>query len=264
MSRFGTILIALLLAAAPAARAEDTPPAGPKPGDAAKPEAPNPSETAQKWIEELRPKLAKQEEADAKASILKLLEFWRDGLVSAEVKKPIPELLTKYAGMIDKAPVSIAAIETLGELGPEAGAKPVRDLLDKVIDMKEPPPEIYGACFKSLKKLADKSKATTGFLLDLLKRKENDIISRAADTLSGYKNAPGSVRKDLMEEVLKIGESAAGAAKDGKNSAAVTKWNTIRGGVMAALNALSWQTFADPTAARAWYNDHKKDSKIWG
>jgi hypothetical protein len=263
MSRTALALTIAVLLAGPSALAGD-PPAGPKPGDAAKPEGGTPADQAAKAIEEIKAAQPKQDETAAKASITKLLEYWRDGLLAAEVKKPIPDLIHNYAKMTDKAPISIAGLDALGELGPDVGAKPVRDILAKALEAKEPSAEIYGACFRNLKKLADQSKATTGMLVDLLKRKENDVISRAADTLAGYKNAKGAVRKDLMEEVLKIGESAAAQAKDGKNTAAVNKWNTIKGGVMAALNALSWQNFVDPNEARSWFNDHKKDAKIWG
>ena len=259
-SAAAVLSIVLASAAALPAAAED-PPAG-KPPAADEPAATK-NEAAVKFLTELKAVIGKEDEAASRKSIATLVETWKDKDVLPETKKPIPDVLGRYARE-DKLPigVAIAAIDAMGEISPEEGAKEVRSILEKAIKAKTPPVDVYGACLRTLKKLADPSKATVDALVSLLVRKENDVVGKAADAISGYKDAPGKVRRDLMEEVLKIGESAFQAAQSNKDSAATAKWNTIQGGVMSALRALSGQNLADPLAARKWFNDHKKD-KIW-
>lgn len=246
--------------AAPAARAQDPPPDKTPTAEEA---AAAKNEAAAKSIAEIKAALGKEEEADARKSIAALVAIVKDGDVLADTKKPVPDLLSRYARE-DKLPVgvAIAAIDAMGELPPADGAKEARGILERAIKAKTPDVDVYGACLRTLKKLADPSKATTETLVSLLVRKENDIIGKAADAIAGYKDAPGKIRRELMEDVVKIGESAFQAAQSNKDAAATAKWNTIQGGVMSALRALSGQNFADPLAARKWFNDHKKD-KTW-
>lgn len=258
-----TILLALVLGlvptvAAPAVAQEGKPPAG----DGATAQ-PTKDDEAKAAAEKAKAEMAKQDEAAARDSVAKLVEFGKDKDVTPETKKVLADVLERYAHL-DRVAVAVPAIDGLAELPPEIGARGLRDVLEKALKAKQPTVDVYGACLRGLKKLADPSKATTDLLSDLLKRKENDVIAKAADAISGYKDAPGKVRKELLEEVLKTGESAFQAAQSGKDSAATAKWNTIQAGVMAALRSLSGQNFADPPAARKWFNDHKKDPKIWG
>ena len=160
-----------------------------------------------------------------------------------------------------KSMVASIAIEALGGLGP-AGGPPLMDLLDRALKAKEPSAETYGNCLRAIKKAADPRPATVKGLLELLKYKLDDVVAKAADAISGYKDAPGKVRREMLEEVIKQSEGVFSSSKDAKNGSAVTKWRIIQGSVLSALNALSGQQFADPSAARAWFNDHKKD-KQW-
>ncbi|MCE9637244.1 MAG: hypothetical protein K8T90_16180 [Planctomycetes bacterium] len=253
----GSAVFATVAPSPAPARADDAPKVDAKPSE-------EKSAEAAKAIDDIKAKMAKPEEAESKAAITKLVTIWKDGTVSDAAKKPVPDLLEHFGREFDMPAVATAALDGLGELGPAAAGKPLREIVGKAVDAKNPPTEIVSSGLRAMKKVADPSKATTGFLLDLLKRKENDVVAKAADAVSGYKDAAGDVRKGLMEEVLKTGESVFAASRDGKNSAAVAKWNAIQGGVMAALKALSGQNLADPLAARKWYNDHKKDAKVWG
>jgi hypothetical protein len=258
------ILISLLLCTIPAVSAgpvlaQD----GKAPAGDGAPAQPTKDEEAKAAADRSRAEMSKQDEAAAKDSIAKLVEYGKDKDVAPETKKIVADVLERYAHQ-ERVAVAVPAIDGLAEMTPEIGARGIRDVLEKALKAKQPTVDVYGACLRGLKKLADPSKATTDLLSDLLKRKENDVIAKAADAISGYKDAPGKVRRDLLEEVLKTGESAYQAAQSGKDSAATAKWNTIQAGVMAALRSLSGQNFADPPAARKWFNDHKKDPKIWG
>ena len=212
------------------------------------------------FLKELPPLMAKQSDEDARKAIARLQEIWKDKEVTDATKKPVPEILEKY-GKDGKSMVASIAIEALGGLGP-AGGPPLMDLLDRALKAKEPSAETYGNCLRAIKKAADPRPATVKGLLELLKYKLDDVVAKAADAISGYKDAPGKVRREMLEEVIKQSEGVFSSSKDAKNGSAVTKWRIIQGSVLSALNALSGQQFADPSAARAWFNDHKKD-KQW-
>jgi hypothetical protein len=252
------LTIALFGAAAPTARAEDPPsPAGQEPA------TPNANDEAAKWLELVKSQIGKQDEAGAKESIARLVAVWKDKDVLPDTKKAVPDLLERYAKDDRMVVAVVAAVDAMAELGPEAGGKALREVLERALKAKQPSVDVYGAALRALKKLADPSKPTIDLLVDLLKRKENDVVGKAADAMAGYKEAPMKVRKDLVEEVLKLGESVYQGSRDGKDAALVAKWGEIQGGVMAALRTLTGQNFPDPTAARKWFNDHKKDAKAW-
>lgn len=213
------------------------------------------------FLKELKPKLGKEADQDAKISIKRLVAVWKDKEVTDETKKPVPDYLERYARE-DKTIVSMDAIDGLGDLGPAAGAGPVLSILEHELKAKEPSVDVYGSCLRAMQKLADTKKTTVKALQDLLKHKMDDVVAKAADAIAGYKDAPGKIRRDLLEELIKSSEGTASQAGDAGNAGQVRKWNIIQGSVMKALNALSGQKFKDPAEARKWFNDHKKD-KSW-
>lgn len=261
-------ILAGCLVAAPGALAQDAPPhpppKDPAPSTDPPPQEPNPERDAEaaKYMKELPALMPKQNEMEAKASIDRLKAIWKDPAVSAETKKGIPGLLSRFAKDLDKVGLLVASVDALAELGPEEGAKPILEILNRGLKVKEPSVDVYGAALRGLKKVADTSKGTLGTLVDLLKHRDNEVISKAADALAGYKDAPGKVRKELLEELIKSSEGVYNAAQSASNTNEVRKWNIINFNVMQALRALSGQQFKNPAEARAWYNDHKKD-KMW-
>lgn len=235
------------------------PPAGAPPADATQNQAKDAEAT--QYLKDLKTQLPKIADADAKAAIKKLVEMWKDKAISDDAKKPIPDLLEHF-GKDDKALVAIDAIDGLGELGPVEGTPPVLRILDRSLKGKDPSVDIYGSCLRAMKKLADPKPTTIKALADLLKSKYDDVVGKAADAIGGYKDAPGKVRKELLEELIKSTEGTSAQAKDPKNAGQVRKWNIIQTNVMAALKALSGQQFKDVAEARGWFNQHKKD-KVW-
>jgi hypothetical protein len=232
-------------------------------GDEGKPAAPpaaSKDAAAAEYLKTLAGKIGKQSDQEAKESIKKLVEIWKDKDVTDATKKSAPDLVAKLA-RDDKTAVATDAVDSLAEFG-AVGASHVLDTLEKTLKAKEPSVDVYKHCFDSLKKLADTKPATVKALQDYLKYKTDDVVGKAADAMSGYRNAPGKVRRALLEELIKQTEGVSSQAKNAKNSAQVQKWQVIGGSVVAALNALSGQVFKDPEEARKWFNDHKGD-KSW-
>lgn len=261
MSRSIWLSVALVLAVplSGAALADGDGGAPPKAPDA--PKELTKDEAAAKYLKETGSQLSKMADQDAKAAIKKLLELWKDKELGDDTKKPIPGLLEKF-GRNDKTLVAIDAIDALGELGGPAGAPSVLGILEHSLKAKDPSVDIYGSCLRALEKLADTKASTLKTLQDLLKHSKDDVVGKAAHTLAGYKEAPGKVRRDLLEELIKSTEGTCAKARDAKNANDVRKWNIIQGGVMLAANALSGQKFKDVQEARTWFNEHKKD-KSW-
>jgi hypothetical protein len=254
MSRIVWASVVLAASFLATSRAED-PPAQPP----AKVETKD--QTSQAYLKDLKAQMAKMADQDAKTAIKKLVEMWKDKELSEDTKKPIPGLLEQF-GREDKTLVAIDAIDGLGELDAAAASGSVLKILDKSLSAKEPSVDIYGSCLRAMKKLADQKPASVKALLDYLKSPKDDVVGKAAEAISGYKDAPGKLRKELLEEVIKSTEGVCAKSKDAKNANDVRKWNIIQSGVMRALNDLSGQKFADVQAARQWFNDHKKD-KSW-
>lgn len=215
---------------------------------------------AAEYVKEVQAKLSKYSDQEAKDSIKKLVAIWKDTAVSEATKKPVPDLVAKYARE-EKMSVATDAIDAFGEFG-SAGAALACETLERTLKAKDPSADVYKHCFETLKKLADTKPATIKTLQECLKFKIDEVVGKAADAMTGYKSAPGKVRKELFEELLKQTEGVFAASKSAKNSAQVHKWQVIGGSAVAALNALSGQQFADPEAARAWFNKNKGD-KMW-
>jgi hypothetical protein len=270
------LALALVLAAplAGAARADGDSGGGGAPAPPTAPAGGAKDTAAAQYMKDLKGQLSKIADADAKAAIKKLVEFWKDKEVSDDTRKAIPDLLQHF-GQEEKTLVAIDAIDGLGECGaspvaapskdqaaPYPGTAPVLAILDRTLKAKEPSVDIYGSCLRALKKLADQKGPALKALTDLLKYKLDDVVGKAADALGGYKDAPGKLRRDLLEELIKETEGTCSQAKDPKNAGQVRKWNIISANVMNSINALSGQKFKDVQEARKWFNDHKKD-KSW-
>ena len=136
-------------------------------------------------------------------------------------------------------------------------------VLKKVLKGKEPSVERYGACFRALKLVADPGKNTVSALVKYLRNKSDDVIAKSLDAMAGYGKAPGKVRKQLMEEVIKQTEGLYSAAQSNANTSQRRKWNIIQTSAKSALRALSGRKFANPAEARAWFNDNKKNKALW-
>ena len=114
-------------------------------------------------------------------------------------------------------------------------------------------------------KLASPKPASVKFILDLLKGKD-EFIADAARALSGYEKAPGALRKDIVEDLIKMSEGVFSSSEANDNNAK-KKWNTWGSDVLEALEKLSRVKKANPKEYRTWYNSKDpgggKHPKTW-
>ncbi len=214
------------------------------------------------YLKNLKKKLSKMPGVTAIATATKLGTMWNDEKLTEDTKSPIPGYLQKIASNKDNK-AKVAGIKTLAMLGPEHATKTITKQLGKALKSKKPAKAVWKACLTALGSMADPGKTAVKTVSDLLKYKDYDVINAAAHAIAGYENAPGKLRKQLFEDVIKQSEGTYSGFKANDNNLK-TKWNVIGGGVMKALKRLSGKkNLTDPTAARAYLNDTKKDRKAW-
>ena len=230
------------------------------PQDAEEP-APTKDDVTAEYLGTIKKDVGKQDESTARATATKLVEIWSDAEVSEDAKKDVPDLLFKIANSKDEM-AAVAGIEGLQAVGGDDAADSLMKVLQKALKAKEPSVQLYSACLKGLGVVASEDAKIIKELVKLTKHKDYDVIGKAASALAGYKERSGKIRKELLEECIKQSEGVYTAAQNNDTNAK-RKWNIIQSGIMAALNALSGQSFENPQAARSWYNDHKKDRDLW-
>lgn len=224
-------------------------------------EPPTKDEIAEEYLDSIKKEVGKQDEGPARATATKLVEMWNDAELGEDVKEDIPGYLEKIAGSKDEM-AAVAGIEGLQAVGGDDAAKALSKILQKALKAKEPSVQLYSACLKALGAVASEDSKVVKELVKLLKHKDYDVVGKTASALAGYKDRDGKLRKELLEECIKQSEGVYNAAQNNDQNMK-RKWNIIQSGIMAALNALSGQSFENPAAARSWYNDHKKDRDLW-
>ena len=246
--------------------ADGTAPAPARSPASAQPVAPTHDPDAVTFLRTLEATISKQTNDEEIASIKTLVGFWKDPAVKDETKKPIPGLVAWYARR-KSTPVALAGIAGLADIGPGEGAQNLVALLGSVLGRDDAAPEVVAGVFAALKKVADPDPAVTDALVKLLVNKDNLVVAKAADTLGGYGAAPGDVRRDLLEQLIRSFEGVASQAqsqpKKAPNRTAMNKWATVGSAVVGAMNALAHQSFTDPAAARRWFNEHHRDADLW-
>lgn len=224
-------------------------------------EEPTKDEIAEEYLESIKKEVGKQDEGPARATRDKLLEIWNDEEIGEDVKEDCFKYMEEIAESKDEM-AQVAGIEGLEAMGGDEAAKSIHKVLQKCLKAKETSLQVYTSCLKALGTIHSEEKKVVKELTDLLKYKVDDVILKAANALAGYKDAPGKLRKELLEEVIKNSEGVYNAAQGGDTNY-TRKWNIIQSGIMNALNALSGQSFKNPGEARQWFNDHKKDRDLW-
>jgi hypothetical protein len=247
---------ALLAAAGAPARAQDAP----KPADAEKPAEKPPEAKAgptadevKAYVKELDAKLPKMAEEDAVAAVKKLQDWYAALPAEDESRKALMGSLAKCLNLRGKDAVNEATAKALGTCGEDA-VPPLRMAVEKLLKQKDFSQGVVAAAIKSLGKIASQKAGDIKFLTDLLKDKDDGVIDFAAQALVGYEKAPGVLRRDIVEELIKSSEGTAGKAEANDN-AAKKRWQIFGESVVAALQKLSRQTFQKLPEFRAWLNN---------
>lgn len=100
-------------------------------------------------------------------------------------------------------------------------------------------------------------------LVDLLDHHEDLIIAKAAEALVQYREAPGKVRVEVASKLVNLLNSYYNAANNPEDTTAKQRYRMVGRPMIQALSELTGQSFQDPLDWRKWFNDNKKNKKIW-
>jgi hypothetical protein len=270
-ARLAAALLAALLLAAPPAGADDPKPAEPKPADAKPaegekkaPEPPKP-EDVKAYVKEFTETVRKMTDEDAIARVEQLRAWYANAGTADESRKEILGAMKTVADVRGKEALLEAACKALGDFG-DKGVGLLRYIVDRGLGQKVPPQGIVRAGIASMGKIASLAPADVKFLTDLLK-KEDEFIGDAARALSGYDKAPGALRRDIVEELVKMSEGVF-SKQNGSDQPAKRKWNIWGSEVVEAMQKVSHASKPkNPEEFRKWLNDKGegggKNPKTW-
>lgn len=102
-------------------------------------------------------------------------------------------------------------------------------------------------------------------LTDLLDHHEYLYIAKAADALAMFNDAPGKVRRDVVEKMVKLyAQYSEDAESDQQDQEKQEKFRKTSGSMAKALEALTGTQQRTPTDWNTWFNNHKTDKDVWG
>lgn len=107
--------------------------------------------------------------------------------------------------------------------------------------------------------------ASAEMLADLLDHHEYHYIAKAADALALFNDAPGPVRRDVVERMVKLyAQYSEDAESDQQDQEKQEKFRKTSGSMAKALEALTGTQQRTPTDWNTWFNKHKTDKAVWG
>ena len=238
----------------PAAKPEEKPPEEVKP------------EEIEAFIKQYEEQLSKMTDEDAIAGIGKLKGWYLNPRVGEEGKKAILKVFqSKVVKVRGKEAYLEAAAKALGEMGGEEAIPLLRYLVESSLGQKIQVASVARAGIASLGRIASVKGDNVKYLTEKLK-KEDEFIGDAARALAGYAKAPGAVRREIFEELLKMCEGV--YSKSEANDVNMKrKWNIWGTEVVEAMQKVTGQNFTKPPEFRRWLNNKDpgggKNPKTW-
>jgi hypothetical protein len=224
------------------------------------------ADEVKKFLESYEDTLSKMTDEDAMAGLAKMKAWYLDAEVPEDAKKDILRCFgTKVIRQRTREPYLEAAAKALGEFADPAVVPILKQLTEFAMNQKVPIPNVASAGLRALGKIASPKAGDVKYLTDLLKGKD-DFIADAARALGDYEKAPGAVRKEIFEDLLKISEGVfSGSEKNDTNMK--RKWNIWGTDVVDAMKKLSKQNCANPIEFRKWFNNKEegggKNPRTW-
>ena len=262
----------LLLGFPAAALPQDPPkdggkePAPPTEEEKKEAEAEKKNEEVKAFIENYESTLSKMTDEDAIAGINKLKSWYLAKDMPDESKKAIFKCFgNKVIKVRGKESYTEAAAKALGEMGDEEMVPLLQYIVDSAMKPKVPVFSVTRAGLMAMGKIASPRPNNVKFITDLLRGKD-EFIADAARALAGYEKAPGSLRRDLVEELLKM-SSGVFSSSEANDSNAKKRWNTWGSDVLEAIEKLTRVKKANPTEYGVWFRNKDpgggKHPKTW-
>jgi hypothetical protein len=184
----------------------------------------------------------------------------------AKLKKDIVDHVKKGLNARNRQLVNVECAKVLGELGDRDGAAPLVKWLERVLEEKNPQPQSVEYGFLSLAYIGPDDKASLEFVLDYAtkgKHPDNSVASNAIKACYQWRELDGKTRKEFFEKICMYLEGLHSGATGGdpkRRATYETRYKAVETDGKDALRELGdgTTTFADPKAARAWFNENKK------
>lgn len=107
--------------------------------------------------------------------------------------------------------------------------------------------------------------ASAEALTDLLDHHEYFFIAKAAEALAMFNDAPGSLRRSVVERLVKLyAQYSEDAESNQQDQEKQEKFRKTSGSMAKALEALTGTQQRTPTDWNTWFNNHKTDKAVWG
>jgi hypothetical protein len=275
------LVLGLLLAlpAVPALAGQDAPPkeggapSGPPKPEGGKETPPVPEKTPEQirleeikaFLKQYEDQLSKMTDADAIAGVDKLKAWFLDAKTPDEGKKSIVKFFSTKVVRQHKDAYLEAAAKALGDMPGDDSVQLLKFLVNNALESKVVVSSVARAGLTGLGKHASAKPGDVKFLTDLLKGKD-EFIGAVATALAGYAKAPGAIRKDIFEELLKCSEGTFSKSEANDNNAK-RSWNIWGSEVVDGMKKLSRQSFEKPPEFRKWFNNKNegggKNPRTW-
>lgn len=150
------------------------------------------------------------------------------------------------------------AVVVLGQMGPR-GAKLLWDAFEDKRFTKDV--EFRALVVKHVGSTLDYSQWKA--LVDLLDYKDELVIAAAGEALVKFREAPGDVRQNCTEKLVKYLDSYHNAASTGEDDTARRIYRTVRDPLTRALTALTRESFREPLEWTKWWNNVGQKKDFW-
>jgi len=183
-----------------------------------------------------------------------------------DAAEDIVKLIARRGLFVRKRPlVSLECARVLGEIGSMDAAKYLRKWLDKVIDEKNPHPQLVEYGFQSLAWIGPQDNSSLDLVIKSAmpgKHPDIGVTNQAMRAVWQYRELDGRMRKEFFNKVLSYIGGVYSKYKGGDAKERATyeqRYNAIKENGLKALELLGDGTrFPDPPAALEWWNDNKK------
>lgn len=118
-----------------------------------------------------------------------------------------------------------------------------------------------GRCVQEVGRTKDYSQYEE--LLDLLDFHLEDVVVGAGNALRFYDEAPGKIRKECTEKLVKAVESYRSRSNGGENIDGPRIWGKVKGPLMAALQSITGQNIRTSLDWTKFWNNNKNNKAMW-
>jgi len=218
------------------------------------------------FVESYESNLSKMTDEDAIAGLNKMKAWFVAKDMPEDAKKAIVKCFgAKVIRVRGKEPYLEAAAKALGEMGDEDLVPLLQYLVDGAMKPKVPVFSVTRAGLLAMGKIASTKPGNVKFITDLLRGKD-EFISDTARALAGYEKAPGALRRELVDDLIKM-SSGVWSSSEANDSNAKKKWNTWGSDVLEAIEKLSRVKKANPVEYGVWFRSKDagggKHPKTW-